>query len=151
MYKQQVRYWLYNINMFNLCSRYVDGVASFVYISIIIEPLNVDDILYIGYRQEGDGTCLTCQGSAPIIIIVFILAILILGYIAIKLNQLRFIREVSIPLRTGAVYFQTLGLLFALDVEWPDAVETSLDVADTSSNVATSQWLGCVASFSERW
>lgn len=51
----------------------------------------------------------------------------------------------------GAVYFQTLGLLFALDIEWPSAVETSLDVADTGTNVATSQWLGCIASFTERW
>jgi hypothetical protein len=64
-----------------------------------------------GYRFE-DGSCLACSGSTGVVITIFIVAVIVLFLLAIKLNQLRFVREVSIPLRTGAVYFQTIALLY---------------------------------------
>jgi hypothetical protein len=58
-----------------------------------------------------DGKCIHCDGNSMIALAIFIGVVGLLVFLAIKLNELRFVREVSIPLRTGAVYFQTIALL----------------------------------------
>jgi hypothetical protein len=63
-----------------------------------------------GYRFD-NGTCDVCDGNTLVVSALFIAIVGLLVFLAIKLNQLRFVREVSIPLRTGAVYFQTIALL----------------------------------------
>lgn len=57
---------------------------------------------------------------------------------------------IGIPLRTATVYFQTISLLAAVNIEWPDFTRASFTVAQAAAGEAA-EVFGCLISFTNRW
>lgn len=74
---------------------------------------------YGSVQRDGIAVCERCDQSLLLPILLALVAFILIGAIAYKLNQNQFIRELTVPLRTSLVYLQTISFLISIGTAWP--------------------------------